>query len=281
MGLEEREGTLERVSENGVLLGGERLSYSKWFDGPRLTEEALGCKVRVKVDVGTKCSFVKRILRIGDKVPDWKPSEAPKGAGGGNPERGGQGPGGPGRRFSPEEMELKREEGVRIARSVAVDRAITITRDGVAIEKIAPLARLIESYLLSGEFPVLGMPEEGAQPGLKLLPEAGAEAAPLQNVAGKSPQGIPEVSASTKEPRVAPSKARTSRPDPKAVNALFNEAKHAGILADWNAYLEFCRNLLATPLKSLYALGAEDFGRVDAALRQRIEAARSGKERAA
>src|SRR5258706_11694612 len=101
MSLEEREGTLDQVTEKGILLSGARLSYSKWFEGDRPTEDALGCKIRVVVDAGDKCTFLKKVIQIGDKATGWKPPE--------NSNKGSWGGGG--RRFSPEELELKREEG--------------------------------------------------------------------------------------------------------------------------------------------------------------------------
>src|SRR5258706_5365036 len=114
MSLEEREGTLDQVTEKGIVLGGARLSYSKWFEGDRPTEDLLGRKIQVVVDAGEKCTFLKKIVQIGQKTEGWTPPEP------GN--RGSFGGGG-GRRFSPEELQLKRDEGIRIARSVAVDRA--------------------------------------------------------------------------------------------------------------------------------------------------------------
>src|SRR6185295_15520103 len=129
--IEKRDGILDQISEKGIVLSGARLSYSKWYEGDRPTDDLLGCKIRVVVDAGEKCTFLKQIVQVGEKSEGWTPPE---------PGKKGSFGGGGGRRFSPEELELKREEGVRIARSVAVDRAITMVRDGVSIEQIAPFA---------------------------------------------------------------------------------------------------------------------------------------------
>jgi len=145
MSTEVREGVVDHLTENGVVLGGTRMGYSKWFEGERLTEAALGHTVKVLVDAGEKWTFLKKVLSIGEKVPGWTPPS--------RPDKGSWGGGGGFRRISPEELELKREEGIRIARSVSIDRAITMVEKGIAIEKVAPLARLVAEYLLTGKLP--------------------------------------------------------------------------------------------------------------------------------
>ena len=148
MSLEEREGVLDQVTEKGILLSGARLSYSKWFEGDRPTEDALGQKITVVVDRTENWQYLKRVLTIGEKVTGWKPPEAAKSGSWG----------GGGRRMSPEEVELKRAERIQIARSVSIDRAIDMAEKGISIEKIAPQARVIEEYLLSGKFPIGAAP---------------------------------------------------------------------------------------------------------------------------
>lgn len=213
MALEEREGVLEVATERGIVLSGERLSYSKWFEGKRLGVSALGCKVRILVDVGPKWSFVKRVLWVGEKPP-----------GGTAPAEGRW----PGRRMSPEELELKRAEGVRIARVCAVERAVEMAGRGVSVEEIASRVRLLEEYFLTGKLP------EGE-----------------------------EVS-SGRPPR---------RLQTRAVNALFNEARGAGIVSDWKGYEALIRQVLGGETKSAYELGPEEFAKVESYVRPRLRSA--------
>lgn len=257
MSLEEREGSLDQVSDNGILLSGARLSYSKWFEGERPTEDALGRVIRVVVDAGDKCAFLKKVLRIGEKLSGWKRPENPKGG----PWVGG------GRRMSPEELVLKREEGIRIARSVAVDKAIAVVRDGIAVEKIAPLARVIEGYLLSGQFSPLGSTREPEKPSTPVRPSSAPALAPA---AHDVPSEAPKAPPSGQEARPPAAGSRTRRPDPKVVNDLFNEAKVAGLVSDWNGYLALCRGVVKSVVKSPYGLTAQEFAQVEVALRGRL-----------
>jgi hypothetical protein len=251
------------VGDKGILLSGDRLSYSKWFEGDRPTEDLVGCKIRVLVDAGDKVSFLKKILGIGDKAPGWKPPE--------NRDKGSWGGGG--RRLSPEELDLKRDEGIRIARSVAIDRAIAMTREGMTIEKIAPLAAVVEAYLLKGELPtsakapVVEAPEE---PGAKVLPDQN----PLR--------GVPEVSPESARPR-ASAKGAAPKPGAKpkrlasqAINALFNEALRGGVVEDWADFLQIVEDVLKVKGKSPYQMDVPSYERVAAVVRAKL-----GRESAA
>lgn len=255
MSIAEQDGVLDQVTEKGIILGGNRLSYSKWFEGNRPTEDDLGCKMRVVVDVGTKCSFVKKILQIGDKAAGWKPPE---------PSNKGFSGGGGGRRFSPEELELEREKGIRIARSVAIDRAISMVEKGITIEKIADLAFAVEAYLLKGELPQdaqASLPEVPAKNGPELPPSA----SPVK-VAPK--EGPPPAPAKKDASSAAPAKPK--RLENRAVNLLFNEARKGGLVSDWNDYLVYIQSVLKVDLKSPYHLGVEDFTKVATVIQSKL-----------
>jgi hypothetical protein len=254
MSLEEREGTLDRVSDNGILLNGERLSYSKWFDGERPTVEALGCTVRVVVDVGLKCSFIKRILRIGDKTPGWKPPESSKGGAWG----------GQGRRMSPEELDLKREDGTRIARSVAIDRAITMAEKGITMERIVDLASAVETYLLKGILP------QAAQASLPEVPGKKGSEAPASGKPTKAAQAPTPVAEPPKKDVVPLAKAKPKRLTPQAVNALFNEAMRGGLVKDWQGYVAYVQSVLKVEGKTPYQMSLQDYAVVEGQVRSRL-----------
>ncbi len=253
MSLEEREGTLDRVSDNGIFLSGERLNYSKWFDGERLTEEALGRVVRVVVDVGSKCGFVKRVLRVGDKTPGWKPPENPK---------GGSWMGG-GRRFSPEELALKKDEGVRIARSVAIDRAITMVEKGIQMERIVDLASAVETYLLKGILP------QGVVTPLPEVPSKKGSHTPDSGKPAKADQAPTPVAEPPKKD-VQLAKAKPKRLTPQAVNALFNEAMRGGLVKDWQGYVAYVQSVLKVEGKTPYQMSLQDYDVVNALVRSRL-----------
>jgi len=253
--IEEREGICDRVSEKGIVLGGTRLSYSRWFEGDRPTEDALGCTIRVLVDAGEKCVFLKRVLQIGQRSMGWKPPESS--------ERGFAGGGG-GRRFSPEELELKKDEGTRIARSVAIDRAITMVEKGIAIEKIANLASALETYILKGDLP---------QAPKTALPEVPAEdrtvpprsATPVRTAQEAIPAAKP-----VKKDAVPPAQARPKRLRPQEVNTLFNEAMRGGLVKDWQGYVAFVQSVLKVQGKTPYQMSPQDYVLVEARVRSRL-----------
>ena len=252
--IEECEGILDRVGPKGIVLGGERLSFSKWFTGERPTEEDVGSKIRVVVDRGDKVSFLKEFMVIGNRAPGWKPPEkSEKGSWGGG-----------GRRFSPEELELKKDEGIRIARSVAIDRAISMAEKGIQIEKIADLALAVEAYLLKGELP------QGAKaPGM----------APPQEPSAKAPQkvnpmqGTQEVTSTSQPPKkeaVPPQKGKPKRLAPQAVNTLFNEAIRGRLVKDWQGFVALVRSVLKVAGAIPYQLSQPDFERVATHVRSRL-----------
>jgi hypothetical protein len=214
MPLEERQGVLDRATEKGILLGGVPLSYSKWFQGDRLSEDALGRTVTVLVDRTDKGLFVKKVVSVGEKPPE--------------PPKGGLGGAAFPRRLSPEELELKRAERVQIARSVSLDRAIELSAKGLSLERIAPTVKAIEEYRLSGRLSA-GLPPSAS----KLSP--------------------------------AP-----PRPLSQAVGALFNEARRAGLVADWKAYADLVRSLPGLGDKDPYALTADEFARVELHVRKAL-----------
>jgi hypothetical protein len=260
MSLEEREGVVDRLTEKGVVIGGTWFGFSKHLKGPSLTETHLGHKVTVLFHTYMERPYIDVVKAIGEKVPGWKPPENPK---------GGSWMGG-GRRFSPEELALKREEGVRIARSVAVDKAIAVVRDGIAVEKIAPLARVIEGYLLSGQFSPLGSARELEKPSAPVRPSSAPALAPAAHDVPPEAPGATKAPPSGQEVRSPAAVTRTRRPDPKVVNALFNEAKVAGLVSDWNGYLALCRGVVKSVVKSPYGLTAQEFAQVEVVLRGRL-----------
>jgi hypothetical protein len=257
MSLEEREGVVDRLTEKGVVLGGTWFGFSKHLKGPSLTEAHLGHKVTVLFHTYMERPYIDVVKAIGEKVPGWKPPENPKGGSWM----------GQGRRMSPEELALKREEGVRIARSVAVDRALAAARDGIALEKIAPLAQQIEGYLLTGKFPSRGTAMSSEKPPVSSKPQPTPAPASAPTVVQKEQAPAQPSAKETPQPSTV---SRTRRPDPKAVNALFNEAKVAGLVADWNAYLALCRGVVRSQVKSPYGLTAQEFAKVESDLRGRL-----------
>jgi hypothetical protein len=256
MSLEEQEGVVDRLTEKGVVLSGTWFGFSKHLKGPKLTEAHLGHKVTVLFHTYMERPYIDIVRAIGEKVPGWKPPE--------NPKNGSWGGGG--RRLSPEELALKRDEGVRIARSVAVDRAIALLEKGLRLEKIAPLARVVEGYLLTGSFSGMesAQEKEAPAPPVSATPTEVQAQAPSDRVA---PAALP---APAKETRSALRGSGLKRPDPKAVNALFNEAKRAGFLSDWSDYLTVCREMLRSHVKSPYGMTVQEFARVEADLRGRL-----------
>jgi hypothetical protein len=258
MSLEEREGTLDLVSDRGILLSGDRLSYSKWFEGERPTQDSVGCKVRVLLDVGTKCSFLKRVLAIGEKSIGWKPPES---------EKKGFFGGGGGRRLSPEELELKREEGTRIARSVAIDRAITMVERGVSIEKLAPIAGAVEEYILRGT-----LPKEAAEPRAEAL----ARSVPEQLPTASPPMTPPSAGPENPPPNAPANESTPSRPakpkrlSARAVNALFNEALRGGLVDDWHDFMAKVEEILKVRVKSPYHIDLAQWSRVEAFVRTKL-----------
>lgn len=260
MAIEKREGVLDRVSEKGIVLGGARLSYSKWFEGERPTEGDLGSKLTVLVDAGEKCSFLKRVLAIGEKDPGWTPPPATQGGSWG---------GAVSRRLSPEELELKKAEGVRIARCCAIERAVDMAERGITVEGISAHARLLEEYFLTGSLPpsagsVAERKAEEVPPG-KPKPEAPA---PPKSTS-TAPKGAPP---GGKSQAPAPP-ARAKRLESRAVNALFNEAKRYGLVAGWQDYESLIRKALGgADLKSAYHLSPEEFAKVESYVRPRLRA---------
>lgn len=258
MAIEKRDGILDQISEKGIVLSGARVSYSKWYEGDRPTDDLLGCKIRVVVDAGEKCTFLKQIVQVGEKSEGWTPPE---------PGKKGYAGGGGGRRFSPEELELKREEGVRIARSVAVDRAITMVRDGVSIEDIAPFAAAVEEYLLKGTLP------KGPPSVRKEAPQgAASETPPAPGSAGDPPKPQRTVAAASapKTDATSDQAPKTKKVSPLAVNALQKEAMRSGLVADWKDFHDLFRNVLRKEVKTPYSLTVDEFTKVESYVRREL-----------
>ena len=258
MNLEERQGTLERLTEKGVVLSGTWFGYSKYLKGEPLGETHLGCPVTVLVHEFNEKLYIDRVKSIGGKIPGWKAPEAPA--------RGFFG--GAGRRMSPEELELKKAERVQIARSVAIDRAIQLVEKGLSIEKIAAQTHAIEEYLKTGVLPRVS---QGT--GVSTLPAAPnrpAEPEPPVSEVPHDPASLPP------EPKknVANRPGRPARLPSKAVNELFNQAKRAGLVEGWSDYEKLIRGVLKVEGKSPYTLTALEFSAVEAFLKPRIAQAK-------
>ncbi len=263
MSLEELKGVVESVTDSGVWLSGTYLGRSKWFEGDWLTPANVGQNVSVVVDVFKDRPYLKRVRALGEKIPGFKP-----------PERANQAPfGGGGRRISPEELELKRAERIQIARSVAIDRAITMTERGISIEKIAPVASIVEGYLLSGRFSFeASVPKKETAPGI--ASQESRRESPAADPS--SEKAVPPAAPSVKKPsaQVAAPSARPKRLESQRVNALFNEAKRAHLVADWKDYESFIRGVLAVEVKTAYHLSVEDFAKIESYIRARLAEAK-------
>jgi hypothetical protein len=249
--IERREGILDAVTEKGIVLSGARLSYSKWFEGEQPTEDLLGSKVQVVVDAGTKCTFLKRVVHVGEKAEGWKPPE---------PEKKGFFGGGGGRKFSPEELALKVEEGKRIARSVAIDRAISLFKEGIKIDEIASLATAVEEYLLTGSLPRGGGPAKDA-------PETPAPLSPAPSVPSTPPESTrPPAPPKGAQPRPAKPKRLASQ----AVNALFNQALRGGVVDDWADFLQIVEEVLKVKGGSPYQMDLPSFEKIESVIRTKL-----------
>lgn len=259
MNPEERQGTVERLTQKGVFLSGTWYGFSKYLRGESLNEAHVGCPVTVLVHEYKDKLYIDCVKAIGEKDPAFVPPERPQqGASAGW--NGGY------RKLSPEELELKRDEGVRIARSVAVDRAITMAKEGIPIEKVASLARTVEEYLLKGVLPSAPAPKKEAP--AKDAPEP----PPAQSPAQRSTHARPE---SPRPP--APEKAATPTPDAKPkrlpariVSGLFNEALRGGLVEDWHDFLARIEDILKVKTRNPYHLSVGDFAKVEAVIRSKL-----------
>jgi hypothetical protein len=256
MSLEEREGVLDRVTEKGILLSGDRLSYSKWFEGDRPTEDLLGCKIRVVVDVGEKCSFVRKLLRVDGKVSGWKPPV--------NSDKGSFGSGG--RRLSPEELELKVQEGRRIARCCAAERAVEMVRQGVTVHEIASQARLLEEYFTTGKLPIDATMPTSESP-VKPTPVPPKSLSLAKPVPSANPQSSPTPGP---EKPAAPPPSKPKRLAAKVVSGLFNEALRGGLVDDWQDFLAEIERVLKVQIKNPYQLDSSAFSKVESVIRSKL-----------
>jgi hypothetical protein len=211
--------------------------------------------VTVIVDAGVKCTFLKKIVRVGEKTTGWKPSE---------PGSKGSFGGGGGRRFSPEELLLKQDEGTRIARSVAIDRAISMVDKGIAIEKVADLALALEAYILKGELP------RGAKAPEAEVPEKKGPVSPPSESRAKAAPSVKLHAEPAKKDAVPAARALPKRLAPQVVNSLFNEAMRGGVVADWQGYVALVQHALKVEGKTPYQVSAQDFQLVESLVRSKL-----------
>lgn len=266
--IEEREGVLDQISEKGILLSGSRLSYSRWYEGDRPTEDSLGCKIRVVVDAGEKCTFLKKVLHVGEKSQGWMPPD---------PGKKGFFGGGGGRGLTPEELELKRAEGPRISRNCSIEHATEILEKKIPLKKLGLLSQWLASFTIDGVFPpmpkeLLEGESEGAIPppapsGTPSEPAPPA-AAPAKTVPASNPPAIPTpgpAKGAAPAPAVKPKKLSA-----RVVGALFNDAMRGGLVEDWKDYLARIEDVLKVKVKNPYHLDAAQFATVEAVLRKKL-----------
>jgi hypothetical protein len=163
--------------------------------------------------------------------------------------------------MSPEEIDLKKAERTQIARSVAIDRAITLVEKGLPFEKIVALTHAIEEYLRTGKLPTVSH-ETGKSPD--------PEASPAAKAGDSDVPQVPE----EKKP-VAGRPGKPTRLPTKAVNELFNQAKRAGLIEGWTDYEKLIRGVLKVEGKSPYTMNAAEFATVESFLRPRLAQAKA------
>ena len=110
----ELEGIVERLTPKGFVCAGQWVGYSKFYKGTRFTDEHIGCSVKLVVHEYQDRLYADQVTALGDKNPNFTPSAPPSSEA--------RSSGGTFRRLDPEELELKKLEGPRIARSVALRR---------------------------------------------------------------------------------------------------------------------------------------------------------------
>lgn len=136
MNVETIKGTVEEITKYGVIIDGTEYKYSKYFKGERFDDSHVGTEVTIHVDHHAKGEYI-----VDPK--DAKPAKAPR----------------PGPAPAPRRSTLP-EEGVRIARSVAFDKAISIVHHGLDWSKVKAVAKQIESCILTGDSGATETPKE-------------------------------------------------------------------------------------------------------------------------
>jgi hypothetical protein len=261
MANEGRQGTLERLTEKGVVLSGTWFGYSHYLKGDRLTEAHVGCPVTVLVHEYKEKFYIDKVTSIGEKIPGWKPPEAPK--------KGFQGGGG-GWRTSPEELGLKVATESRLRRERALEFAMTLKERGLKIEEISPLALAFEAYFGKGVLPEAAPSPKRKAPAEKPIPaapssvpkEAGAKPAASEQ-AGDPPDKVAKKESS-------PAPRNPARVPPRAVSALYNQAMRARVVKDWKDYEALIRKTLGPDTKDVYDQNLQDLARVQAAIQARV-----------
>jgi hypothetical protein len=251
MANEERQGTLERLTEKGVVLSGTWFGYSNYLKGDRLTEAHVGCPVTVLVHVYKDKLYINRVVSIGEKIPGWKPPEAPR--------KGFPGGGG-GWRTSPEELELKVATEARIRRERALEFAMTLRERGLKIDEISPEALKLEAFFRVGNLPESAISPRRETPRLTSVPAAPSSA--------PEKAGDPPSEAGKKEDSSAPEKP--ARVPTRAVSSLYNQAMRARVVKDWKDYEALIRKALGRDMKDVYDQSAEDLANVQAAIQARL-----------
>lgn len=239
------QGTVERLTKYGVMIDGKEYQYSKYFTGARLEQAAVGSKVNFTISETDKASY----------IVDPKPSGRSDNKG--PAQRGG--------RFSPEEIALKQAEGPRIARSVAIDRAMQALQANIDLNQIGTTARVFERYILTGEF---GIPGAAAvtPPAAIAAPAVPAEK-PVEKPASDAKPAKAEqpVKDDKKTDAKTSSKKKVSS---EVVNTLFAEAKKSGW--QWPDFEKLSKNNFQ---KGPYALDDASFTQFSKLVRDAIAAA--------
>jgi hypothetical protein len=261
MANEERQGTLERLTEKGVFLSGTWYGYSNYLKGDRLLEAHIGCPVTVLVHEYKDKLYIDKVKAIGEKIPGYKPPEAPR--------KGFQGGGG-GWRVSPEELELKVATESRIRRERALEFAMTLRERGLSIDEISPDALKLEAFFGRGLLPEAAPSLPRKKPALSSVPAAESSVPPRAGATPVPAQKAADPSDKAGKNETAPAVRNSARIPTRAVSALYNQAMRARVVKDWKDYEALIRKALGRDMKDVYDQSAEELAKVQAVLQAKL-----------
>ena len=251
---QELKGIVERLTEKGFVCSGTWVGYSKFYKGTRFTDEHIGCPVTLVVHEYQERLYADRVTALGDKDPNFTASA---------PEPEARSSSGVFRRLSPEELELKKLEGPRIARSVGLQWATTYgVQKDLSYVSILALASAFARFVFTGEFSVNEASPENETP---------------KSPASKVPATEPTQASEETDGNVqAPNSSRWGGKDTKTkVNALFNVARAAGIVGNWPKWTKGICQIIGRELGSPYDLTQEEYAEVEAFVQDRLKVARA------
>lgn len=254
MDKKELKGFVERLTEKGFICAGSWVGYSKFYKGTRFTDEHIGCPVTLVVHEYQDRLYADRVTALGDKDPNFTPSAPPSSEA--------RTSSGSFRRLDPEELELKKLEGPRISRSVALQWATTYgVQKDLSFEGILALASAFARFVFTGE-----VSAHEASPGNETPKSPGSEVPPAE-----------PTQASEKTPNDAGTRtdSRWKGKDTKTkVNDLFNVARAAGIVENWPKWTQGINLILGRELGSPYDLTPDEYAQVEAFVRDRLKVAK-------